>query len=419
MTALGRRAAAAATAVSLVPVLAGTAQAAPVETASVISDWNAVATTTLQGDPGKVPTESFLYLGFVHAAMYDAVVGVHPRYAPYRRHGDAPRGASATAAAAAAGHKILETYSPYAKQALDASLKDSLADVPDGAAKNAGVSYGVRVARDLIAQRASDGRNANVQYTRTPAPGVWRPTPPAGLPMAVPWLGGVTPLLARSAAQFDPPEPPALTSRRYTRDFAEVKALGSATSTARTPGQTATALFYSGNGVVQVNAALRAQAAARNLDIVDSARLFAAADMTVADAVIATWRSKLRYAYWRPVTAIREAGTDGNPATRPDPAWTPLLATPNYPDYVGGYNAVIAAFSRALERILGPRLDLTLTSTAVPGATRHYHSGAVLRADVVDARIWLGIHFRTADTAARTLGVDLADWATRRYFRRL
>ena len=139
--------------------------------------------------------------------------------------------------------------------------------------------------------------------------------------------------------------------------------------------------------------------------------------MTVADAVIATWRSKLDRGYWRPITAIRLADTDGNPATAPDPAWTPLLATPNYPDYVGGYNAVIAAFSRALEHVVGPRIDLTLTSTAVPGVTRHYRSGAALRADVVDARVWLGIHFRTADTAARTLGVDLADWTARRYFR--
>jgi hypothetical protein len=408
----------AAAAVALVPAFAGPAGASPpAETASVISDWNAVASTTLLGDTGKAPQEFLIYLAFTHAAMYDAVVGVHPRYEPYRRHAPAPRRASATAAAAAAGHKILETYSPYAQSALDSALAASLATVPDGAAKTAGVAYGERVAQDLIDLRANDGRYASVQYTRAPAPGVWRPTPPAYASMAVPWLGGVTPLLARDVAQFAPPAPPALTSRRYTRDFAEVKALGSASSTARTAAQTDTALFFSGNVVVQLNTALRDQAAVRHLDIVDAARMFAAVDMTALDALIVTWQTKLDRAYWRPITAIQLADTDGNPATTADPAWTPLLTTPNYPDYVSGYNAVIASSSRALENVVGARLNLTLTSTAVPGVTRHYDSGTALRADVVDARIWLGIHFRTADVAARTLGVDLADWAACHYFR--
>jgi hypothetical protein len=413
-----RGVAGAAAVVALIPALAGPAEASPPpESASVISDWNTVATTTLLGDTGKAPQEIFIYLAFMHAAMYDAVVGLHPRYEPYRRHVPAPRHASATAAAAAAGHKILETYSPYAQAALDGALAASLAPVPDGAAKTAGIAYGERVAQDLVDLRAHDGRYAPVQYTRAPAPGVWRPTPPAFAPMAVPWLGGVTPLLARSVAQFAPPAPPALTSRRYARDFAEAKALGSATSTTRTGAQTEVALFFSGNAAVQVNAALRDQAAVRGLDIVDAARMFAAVEMTTLDALIVTWQTKLDRAYWRPITAIQLADTDGNPATAADPAWTPLLTTPPYPDYVSGYNAVIAASSRALEHVVGHRLDLTLTSTAVPGAMRHYNDGAALRADVVDARIWLGIHFRTADTAARSVGIDVADWASRHYFR--
>jgi hypothetical protein len=408
----------AATAVALVPAAAtGPAQARPAETAAVISDWNAVAVATLQGDTGKSVPENFVYLAFVHAAMYDAVTGVRPRYEPYRRHAPAPRHASATAAAATAGHRILQTYSPYAKAALDEALAGSLARVPDGAAKTAGIAYGERVAQDLITERAGDGRNAPVQYTRAPAPGIWRPTPPASLPMALPWLGGVTPLLIRRTAQFAPPAPPALTSRRYTRDFAEVKAMGSATSTARTPAQTDTARFFAGNPNVMVTAALRDQAAARGLDIVDAARMFAAVHLAIADALIVCWQSKLDHAYWRPSTAIQQADTDGNPATTADPAWTPMIADPPYPDYVSGYNVVIAAFSRALEHAVGPRLDLTLVSTALPGVTRQYRGGATLRADVVDARIWLGIHFRTADTAARTIGADVADWASRHYFR--
>jgi hypothetical protein len=166
-----------------------------------------------------------------------------------------------------------------------------------------------------------------------------------------------------------------------------------------------------------MNAAERDQAALRHLNIVDAARMFAAVDMTMCDALITTWQAKLGYGFWRPITAIQLADTDGNPATLPDPTWTPLLATPNYPDYTSGYNAEIASSSRALEELFGPgHLHLTLISTAVPGATRRYDDGAALRADVVNARVWLGIHFRFADIGARTLGTALAGWTLRHYF---
>ncbi|MEU8609456.1 vanadium-dependent haloperoxidase [Actinoplanes sp. NPDC048791] len=407
--------------VSLVP--AGAAQAASSrgvpDDPGVIAEWNAIAVTTLAGDTTKASIESTLYLGFVHAAVYNAVVGIEGRYAPYRFRTRAPRGASAQAAAVAAAHKILSTYTPYARIALDTSYATSLSLIPDGGAKTRGVAYGESAADALIAQRAHDGRNAAVQFTVPPGPGVWRPTPPATLPFSAPWLGSVTPLLTRSPAQFgEPGPPPALTSARYTRDFDEVKAMGSAASTTREGDQTATAQFFAGNAIVQFNAALRNQAATRNLDIVQSARMFAAVDMTVADAIISIWHSKYLYGFWRPVTAITLAGTDGNAATTADPAWTPLLATPPYPDYVSGYSGFTGAFTRALQQTLGTRdLQLTLTSTAVPGATRSYRSAKTLNTDVVNARVWLGLHFRFADTAGLRMGQEVADWSLSRYFR--
>jgi hypothetical protein len=235
--------------------------------------------------------------------------------------------------------------------------------------------------------------------------------------MLVPWLGFVTPMLVRSATQFGPASPPpALTSPRYTRDFAEVKSLGSANSTVRTPAQTSTAKFFSGNAMVQFNTALRDQVAVRNLDIVDAARMFAAIDMATADIDITVWHAKYVYGFWRPITAINLADTDGNPATSPDPSWVPLLTTPPYPEYPSGYNGVAATVSQGLADVFQTRhLELTLTSTAVPDV-RHYDSGAALRQDVVDARVWLGIHFRTADTVARDMGIRLADWALDHYF---
>ena len=387
--------------------------------AMVIPAWNAIAMTTLGADPTKAPQETPLYMGFVQAAVYNAVVGIDGRYEPYRFQARAPRGASAQAAAVAAAHEVLVTYSPYAQANLDAAYATSLAQIPDGKAKTRGIAFGTLAADSLIAMRENDGRNAPVLFTRPAAPGVWRPTPPAFAPMAVPWMGGVTPLLVRSGAQFgEPGPPPALTSDRYTRDFNEVKAVGSATSTVRTATQTSTALFFSGNAAAQFNAALRDQMNVRHLDIVDAARMFAAVDMSEADAIISVWHAKYLYGFWRPITAIQLANTDGNPATTADPTWTPLLTTPPYPEYVSGYAGLTGAFTRALADVLDTRhLHLTLISTAVPGAVRHYDSGNSLRNTVVDARVWLGIHFRTSDKRGVEMGQRVARWALDHYFR--
>jgi len=168
-----------------------------------------------------------------------------------------------------------------------------------------------------------------------------------------PWLGGVTPFLVHSATQFAPRRPPALTSTEYTRDFNEVKAYGSGTSVARTPTRTPTARFFSGNALVQFNAALCDQVTVRNLGIVRAARMFAAIDMSVADTIISVWYAKYLYGFWRPITAINLADTDGNLATAAEPTWTPLIATPAYPDYVSGYNGFTAPLRQRRLRTRG------------------------------------------------------------------
>jgi hypothetical protein len=372
---------------------------------AVISDWNEITVATLVGDTTTQPIEDILYTGFVQAAVYNAVVGIEGRYEPYRFHAHAPRGASAQAAAIAAAHKVLVTYVPSAQADLDARYAASLAQIPDGTAKTQGISFGTRAADSLIQLRAHDGRNAPV---------VWRPTPPPLSPMSAPWLGFVAPLLVHSATQFAPPAPPALTSARYTRDFAEVKALGSVNSTERTPAQTSTAQFFSGNPLPQYNAALRDQVTVRHPDIVDAARMFAAIDMSVADAEISVWRAKYVYGLWRPITAINLADTDGNPATSADTTWAPMITTPPYPS---GYNAFNSTVANGLKELFGTRhLQLTLTSTAAPGVQRHYDCAGTLLQDVVDARVWEGIHFRTADTAAKEIGRHLAAWTLDHYF---
>lgn len=394
---------------------------------TVISEWNSIALTALAADaattpPRKTAIEAYLYFAFMHGAMYNAVVGIEGGYEPYRFHESAPRGASSQAAAVAAAHRILVTYCPEQKATLDAAYAASLAKIPDGRAEDRGVAYGVLAADTMIAQRVGDGRNAPILFTKTPAPGVWRPTPPALAPFSAPWLGYVKPLLVPGDGHFADPGPaPALTSKRYTRDFEEVKALGSASSTQRTAAQTETATFFSGNPAVQFTTALRDQATTRHLDIVDSARLFAAVHMSLADQAISVWYTKHHYGVWRPITAIQQAGQDGNPATTADPTWTSLIPSPPYPDYVSGYNGAMGAFSQALEDALGTRhLRLTLITTAFPvgdpRATRHYDTGDEVRQEVIDARVWLGIHFRFADTSGARMGQQVGDYALEHYF---
>ncbi|MGZ4650236.1 MAG: hypothetical protein ACXV3A_06850 [Kineosporiaceae bacterium] len=259
----------------------------PSSSAAALADWKLITMNTLLSDTTKAPQEAFLYTAFVDAAVYDAVVGVDGRYEPYLLTTRAPRHTSDVAAAVTAAHEVLRTYVPAASATLDDDYAASLAAVPDGPAKTRGVAYGLTAARTLVAARVGDGRNAPIAFTQPPSPGVWRPTPPANLPMAVPWMGFVRPLMVRSGSQFgEPGPPPALTSRRYTREFQETKAYGSATSTVRTADQTATAMFFSGSVYVQYTTALLDEVSHRKPDLVDAARMFAGVDMTIADAAI-------------------------------------------------------------------------------------------------------------------------------------
>jgi hypothetical protein len=383
----------------------------------VISDWNAVAFDTIIVDAGKANAEAFMWFAFEQAAVYNAVVGITGRYELYKWNRHGARGASPQAAAAMAAHDVLLEYFPASQGRLDTALAASLAEVPDGRAKQQGIRYGQQAADRLIKLREGDGRFAPVTFTEPPAPGVWRPTPPAHLPFFDPWIAKMRPLLLRSPDQFRPGPPPALDSRRYTRDFNEVKAVGSVNSTVRTPEQTDTARFIAGSTFPLVSSSLRDLAARHHLDISESARLFAAVATASADGAITSWDSKLEFGYWRPVTAIQLADTDGNPNTVADPGWLPLLVTPPYPDYTSGLNTFMGAVTTTLSGVLdlgGGRIDVNIT---VAGTTRHYEFASQLDQDAVDARVWAGIHFRTADEVAIRAGRQVGDWALDHFFR--
>ncbi|MEU0586947.1 vanadium-dependent haloperoxidase [Streptomyces sp. NPDC006132] len=384
--------------------------------ASVVIEWMRTADDTIDAEARTGPPESFIWQAYVSTAVYNAVVGVEGRFTPYKWDGRAHRPASSAAAAASAAHHVLRHHFPGAAPRLDAALADTLATVPDGEAEEEGVAFGKRAAAHIVALRRDDGRGASVPFPAPPGPGVWRPTPPGHQPFASAWMGRVRPLLLDSPGQFRPGPPPPLRSARYARDLHELAAYGGRTGSHRTPEQTDTARYFV---ALDLQGALGDHAARHGFGIAETARLYAAANTAQADAVIAAWDAKLHYGTWRPVTAIREADTDGNPATRPDRHWEPLLNTPAHPDYLSGHATMGGALMRMLTGILGTsRVDLRIRSVTT-GATRHYHHADAYERDVVDARVWGGIHTRTADEAGAATGRQLAAWALRKYFRPL
>ncbi|MEU6356407.1 vanadium-dependent haloperoxidase [Streptomyces sp. NPDC047072] len=405
-------------ALTALPWAATPSRAAPEPSAAVITDWSRTAMDVVAVDAQRPTAEPFLWYGFVSTAVYNAVVGIEGRYAPYKWHAHGPREASSEAAAAAAARKVLLTYFPASKRRIETAYAASLAKIPDGRAEKQGVRFGERAADRIIALRENDGRGAEVPFDPKPAPGVWRPAPPSYSPAVNPWLGKVRPMTFDDPARFVPGPPPALTSKRYARDLAEVKAVGARNSTARTPWQTETALFFSDPLPQQLQRAYADHVTRHKLDIVDAARLFAAANTAAADATITTWNAKFGYAFWRPVHAVRLADTDSNPATEADPAWEPLLRTPPYPEYIGGHCANDGAVMAVLDGLTGGDIDLRVSS-AVTGTTRTYTRAADFNRDVIGARIWSGIHFRTADVVGNEVGRRIGERTLERYFRPL
>ena len=372
---------------------------------NVVVDWNRLALQATATGPYDPPRESRT-LAMVQGAVFSAVDSITGRFRRSLATAPAAEGASQTAAVAAAAHDVLVAVYPPQRAALDAAERATLDGVPDGNGEQAGIAAGQEAAARMLARRAGDHADEPAAYTPVPATGIWRPTPPASAPALDPNWASVTPFALDRPSQFRAPSPYALTSRAYARDFAEIKAVGSAASPVRTPDQTAAARFWAATAPQEWNQLVPPLAAARHLSRLDTARLYAQLNFAEADAAIAAWDTKFHYGQWRPITGIREAADDGNPATTADAQWTPLLATPPFPDYVCGHSALGGAAEAVFERWFGPRprLPLTLTSASTPGVTRRYPTFAAIGDEVVNARVWGGVHWRTSCDAGRTLG---------------
>ncbi len=389
--------------------------------ADAVLEWNILALRTTASAPFNPPLES-RNLAIVHAAMADAVNSIAGEFQPYISSPPAPMGASAEVAAAAAAHHALARIYPAQQAALDAAYQASLDRILDGAAaKEDGARVGVAAAEALLCARAADGAAEAIQAPYAPGSeaGAWIPTPPAFLPAMDPGWGSVVPFVLRKPSQFRPKPPPALGSRRYAEDFDEIRQIGSAGSAVRTPAQTDLARAWIATGPQNWNPVARAGAEARRLTLSQNARLFALLNLAGADAFIAAWDAKYAYSQWRPVTAIRAADQDGNPATPADDSWTPLLVTPPFPDYIAGHTAYAGAAARVLAGLLGdpPGTAITLTSPTAPGVTETYETFEAMAAAVVDARVWGGIHWRTSCTVGREVGERIGRYAIGHYLR--
>jgi hypothetical protein len=405
------------------------ATAAPSPSAQVVLDWNLNAVTAVRAStPAKFQTEGLIYMSYVQAAVYDAVTKIEGRYVPYHDFAADPTGASPEAAAISAAYNTLVAYLGDPAGTLLAAYNASLAALPD-AGKVAGIAVGKAASDDIVALRAGDGRNAVIAtpYGTGPlAAGVWIFAPPPSAQSAqTPWVAFMKPFLLTSPSQFRPDKPPSLLSRRYARDFNEVKAYGgngTTTPSARTPEQTAVAQFWNANVINADNQALRDAASAHNMDLVDTARLLAMGVLVETDSAIACFDAKYAYTFWRPVTAIRNADLDGNAATAADPTWTPLLTTPNHPEYPAAHGCATTALAEVLAAGLGTRH----INVDIPGATgggttlttsRHYDTVKQLEREIVNARVWAGLHYRNSGNVGVKLGKDVARWTLHRYFR--
>ena len=380
-----------------------------------VSNWDAVGAQAFTA-AALTPAEGHVIFAYVAIAVYDSVMAIEGGYRPFAIDVDAPAGASAEAAVAAAAHRILVHYLPAQAGILDPAYTASLATISDGQAKTDGQATGEQVAALLIAERSDDGFRVPVTYTppNPPIPGVWiptAPTPPIGT-----YLGRMRPFSLASADQFRPSGPPALDSRKWAREYNEVKEIGSSNSTTRTREQTLAAKFWAEPPVQQARGSFRKFVLDHGLDVVDASRFMAMISVTYADALIACFDAKYHFTLWRPVTAIPAGETDGNRRTVGDPTWSPLLPTPNHPEYPSAHSCITPAGGRVIARFLGTgRIDFTVPSLTGLG-DRHYDRVQDLEYDVGNARIWGGIHFRSAVEDGMRIGKKVERWVERHHF---
>jgi hypothetical protein len=388
---------------------------------TVILAWNTAVVDALVAHDGYAnPMAAARVYALVHLAQHDAVNATDPAFESYAFQGrDAA--ADPEAAAAAASHAVLAATFPAQQAALDARLAASLTAVPDGEAETRGVALGRQAAAALLALRANDGSDTPVvgDYAPGTGPGRYQFTPPFDF-AAQPGWRAVRPFALESPDQFRPKPPPALDSKAYTEAYDEVKAVGRAGSPTRTPDQTAYANFWYEFSDIGWNRVARTVAAERELGLQSTARLFALLNVAMSDSYVAGWDAKFHYDFWRPITAIRAAATDGNGETAADAAWEPLRVTPPVQDYPSTHSALGNAAAEVLSSVFGDKTTFTFTSpTAVPAnSARSFARFSQAADENADSRVMAGIHFRFSTGTGLELGRQIGRWTLAHHLRK-
>ncbi len=400
-------------------LVAGAALLPAAALADAVTEWNALATPRVTS-AGSPPLQIRVFT-IMNLAIHDALNAINPRFETYTAQDPAAAGASPDAAVIAAAYGTLKVLLPTQEPSLKLLYDHRLAELPPcpAATPNCitdGVAAGAAAAEDILALRANDGSaTPNVPYTLPPGPGVYEPTPPQLAAPSLGGLGSVKPFAINNREQFrpEPHEGMDIRSDTYAREFKEVKADGSSVVRAAAPDSEPSriARYWPPLGW---NAAASVIVAGRGLDLWQHARLFALMNMAQTDALITTFSAKFHYNFWRPVTAIRAADTDGNTQTTADPAWVSYVATPPYPDYPCGLTTVAGAATEVLRQHFGNGVQFTYTSA---GLTRSFHSLPRADAEAVDARVFGGMHFRFGCKEGVKVGSRVAKFVAERQLR--
>jgi hypothetical protein len=390
------------------------ASALPTKPQSVLT-WNAITIRTVITLGGQPIPAAFVYAAFVHAAVYNAVVAIEGGYEPYESTLSASPGASVDAAVATAAHDVLLHYFSSQDKALNKDYKASLAAIPDGKAKTAGIAVGAAAADEIIALRQGDRLHADIGFRMpTPAPGVWEL--PANVQPMLPWLSQLQPFMLNSPDQFRPGPPPALNSPQWAEQYKEVQLYGDRLSKVRTAEQTKIAQFWSVDAFTQYNLAYQQIVTARGLSTLQAARLMAMGNMVGADALIACFDTKYHYLFWRPAYAIPQGMKDGNADTTADPGFFPLLGTPAHPEYPSAHSCLTASQAQVFAKFFGTqRIEVSITTDS-GSQPRYYATADDLIQEVINARVWAGTHYRGSGVTGANLGRRVAQWTLNRYF---
>jgi quercetin dioxygenase-like cupin family protein len=375
--------------------------------ADVISDWNLTA-EKIAVDKRMLPPPNARGMAILHVAMFEAVNAIEGRYIPYALKLKADRALSKEAAAAAAAHAVLAALHPDQQASLDAALKTALGAIADGDAKTRAIELGKTAAAEILASRANDGASAPESYRPRAAAGVYVATI---VPVSSTY-GGVKPWIMEKGSQFRPGAPPALDSATWTADLNEIREVGARNSATRTAEQTAIGRFWFVTGPQAWNPIVRQLVAAKKLEIVDSARLFALTAMAGDDALIAVFEAKYHYNFWRPVTAIRNADITGNAATPRDASWLPLGDTPMHPEYPCAHCITATAVGTVMQKVVGETIpEVSMTSATAPGVVRKWTKVSDYMHEVSVARVYAGFHYRFSAKAGEEMGRRIGDLA--------